>query len=95
MKLKFWGVRGSIPSPLSSRRLMSKIQAIVQQISVSDLQSMDTREKFISKLPKWLTSTVGGNSPCVELSVFDNEIFIFDAGSGIRELGKELINKKV
>lgn len=94
MKLKFWGVRGSIPSPLSSRRLMSKIQAIVQQISVSDLQSMDTREKFISKLPKWLTSTVGGNSPCVELSVSDNEIFIFDAGSGIRELGKEIINKK-
>ena len=91
MNLKFWGVRGSIPSPLSSQKFMSKIQAIIQQISVSDLQSMNTRERFISQLPKWLTSTVGGNSPCVELSISDNEVFIFDAGSGIRELGKVLI----
>lgn len=94
MKLKFWGVRGSIPSPLSSQKLMSKIQAIIQQISVSDLQSMDSREKFVSHLPKWLTSTVGGNSPCVELRISEDEVFIFDAGSGIRELGKVLIENK-
>lgn len=94
MKLKFWGVRGSIPSPLSSQKLMSKIQAIIQQISVTDLQSMDSREKFVSHLPKWLTSTVGGNSPCVELRISEDEVFIFDAGSGIRELGKVLIENK-
>ena len=78
MKLKFWGVRGSIPSPLSSQKLMSKIQAIIQQISVSDLQSMDSREKFVSHLPKWLTSTVGGNSPCVELRISEDEVFILE-----------------
>ncbi len=94
MKLKFWGVRGSIPTPMTSQKLMSKIQSIVQQISVSDLESVYTREKFISNLPKWLTSTVGGNSSCVELKISDDEVFIFDAGTGIRELGKELISKK-
>ena len=38
MRYKFWGVRGSVPTSLSSDKLMSKIQSILQQISVSDSQ---------------------------------------------------------
>jgi phosphoribosyl 1,2-cyclic phosphodiesterase len=51
--VKFWGTRGSIPTPAS-----------------------------------W-TRVYGGNTPCVEVR-FDNSIFICDAGSGIRELGKDV-----
>ncbi len=51
--VKFWGTRGSIPTPAS-----------------------------------W-TRVYGGNTSCVEVR-FDKTIFICDAGSGIRELGKDL-----
>jgi phosphoribosyl 1,2-cyclic phosphodiesterase len=55
MKLKFWGVRGSIPSPG----------------------------------PK--TVKYGGNTLCLELRLPDQDrLIIFDAGSGIRELGDSL-----
>lgn len=55
IKLKFWGVRGSIPSP--GKR----------------------------------TVYYGGNTPCVEIQFPGKPRFILDAGSGIRELGKELL----
>ncbi len=55
MILKFWGVRGSIPSPGPN------------------------------------TVKYGGNTLCLELRLPDQErLIIFDAGSGIRELGDNL-----
>ena len=56
MKLKFWGVRGSIPTPGRS------------------------------------TVRYGGNTPCLELRLDDDELIIFDAGSGIRDFGDDLMN---
>ena len=67
MNVHFWGVRGSLPSPISSNRVKSKISAIVQQITPEDLESSETRERFLAGLPPWLFGTVGGNSPCVSI----------------------------
>ncbi|MFZ0456521.1 MAG: MBL fold metallo-hydrolase [Ignavibacteriaceae bacterium] len=39
------------------------------------------------------TLKYGGNTPCVELRTDDDKIIIFDAGSGIRELGIKLAQK--
>jgi phosphoribosyl 1,2-cyclic phosphodiesterase len=55
--VKFWGTRGSIPTPAS-----------------------------------W-TRVYGGNTSCVEVR-FDDTIFVCDAGSGIRELGMDLLTRK-
>ncbi|MFH1538941.1 MAG: MBL fold metallo-hydrolase [bacterium] len=40
------------------------------------------------------TVKYGGNSSCVELRLSNNEIIIFDAGTGIRELGLKLLKEK-
>ncbi len=55
IRLKFWGVRGSIPTPGKG------------------------------------TLHYGGNTSCVELNFPGKPLFILDGGSGIRELGKELL----
>jgi len=39
--------------------------------------------------PRPTTNHYGGNTPCIEVRVQD-EVFIFDAGSGIRALGEKL-----
>ncbi|MCL2174557.1 MAG: MBL fold metallo-hydrolase [Treponema sp.] len=90
MKLHFWGVRGSIPTPTSPSRIKSKISAIVEQITPEDLESPESRERFLAGLPPWLFGTVGGNSPCVSVT-FDNQTdcIVFDCGSGLREMGLE------
>jgi len=95
MKIHFWGVRGSIPTPTAPSRIKSKISAIVEQITPEDLQSAETRERFLAELPPWLFGTVGGNSPCVSV-VFEDieECIVFDCGSGLRELGMAQIQEK-
>lgn len=55
MKVKFWGTRGSVPTPGK------------------------------------LTFRYGGNTPCVEVRLDDNRLIILDAGTGIRNLGEELM----
>jgi phosphoribosyl 1,2-cyclic phosphodiesterase len=42
--------------------------------------------------PASWTRVYGGNTPCVEIR-FDEAVFICDAGSGIRELGKDLARR--
>lgn len=89
MRVKFWGVRGSIPAPLTGEQVQAKITAAVQRIGVKDLSSSDARERFLSNLPEWIFGTVGGNTPCVELKGKADENIILDAGSGIRAYGKK------
>ena len=57
MKLKFWGTRGSIPTPGGK------------------------------------TVRYGGNTPCVEVRLRDDQLIILDAGTGIRDLGEALLAK--
>lgn len=90
MKIHFWGVRGSIPTPLSPLQIQNRIAAVVQRISPKDLDSPDSRELFLSSLPEWIFGTVGGNTSCIEIETNDGEIIILDAGSGLRELSQSL-----
>jgi phosphoribosyl 1,2-cyclic phosphodiesterase len=57
LKIRFWGVRGSLPTPL--------------------------RENL----------GFGGNTACVQIESATGETLIFDAGSGIRELGDCMIRE--
>jgi len=54
--IKFWGVRGSFPTP--------------------DLEKLN----------------YGGDTSCVEVRTYDNQLFIFDMGTGLRKLGEKIIS---
>ncbi|MDR0877346.1 MAG: MBL fold metallo-hydrolase [Treponema sp.] len=88
MIVRFWGVRGSIPSPELPSQIRSKISAILERITADDLASQESRERFLAGLPPWLFGTVGGNTPCVTVGFDDpEELVVFDCGSGMREMG--------
>jgi phosphoribosyl 1,2-cyclic phosphodiesterase len=57
LTLRFWGTRGSIPSPGLA------------------------------------TARYGGNTPCVELRTAEGWLVILDAGTGIRDLGRSLMER--
>lgn len=86
MKIVFWGTRGSLPAPISSEEIQAKINAVVMKIRSGDLKNADSRQRFLSSLPKSLYGTVGGNTPCVQVISKDGNEIIFDAGTGIRSL---------
>ena len=87
MLIHFWGVRGSLPTPITPHQVQSKIMAAVERITVDDLKDEESRAKFVSSLPSWIFGTAGGNTTCVEVKSLGNEL-LFDAGTGIRVLGK-------
>lgn len=45
-------------------------------------------------VPGNTTLKYGGNTPCVEVRSSENKLLILDGGSGIRELGKHIVNSK-
>jgi len=95
MRIRFWGVRGSIPSPQLPCQIKSKISAILERLTPKDLESPEAKERFLADLPPWLFGTVGGNSPCVSVQLENrNEVIVFDAGTGIREFGNAMSKEK-
>lgn len=55
------------------------------------VQFWGTRGSIPSPGPK--TVRYGGNTPCVELRTTDGWLIILDAGTGMRELGRSLLNR--
>ena len=89
MKVRFWGVRGSIPTPVTPAQIQAKITAAVQRITQNDIKTPDARERFLANLPSWIFGTAGGNTSCVQLTLQDGTEILLDAGSGLREYGKK------
>jgi len=88
VRVHFWGVRGSLPSPQLPSQIKSKISAVLERLTPEDIKTPENRERFLGFLPPWLFGTVGGNTPCVTVtSESTRDAIVFDAGSGLREYG--------
>lgn len=101
MKIKFWGVRGSIPTPLTSSDINIKLENAIWKARSLKLNrgpeaEFDSRQKgiireFLDELPISEKGTIGGNTPCVQIIPSDDTTVILDGGSGIRPLALELM----
>ena len=96
MRLKFWGTRGSIPAPLRpdqvEQKILAALHASVQK--TVDLTNVAAVQALAVELSGNMTgSTVGGNTTCITVELEDR-LIIFDAGSGIRELGERLMDRE-
>jgi phosphoribosyl 1,2-cyclic phosphodiesterase len=87
VKVIFWGVRGSVPTPLTPNQIKNRISAAIQRIMPDDIRTPESKELFLGNLPHDIFGSVGGNTTCIEVRTDDDVCIIFDAGTGIRELG--------
>ena len=93
VKVRFWGVRGSIPAPLTAADVRKKkIEAVKEYLDFhkrfNNHPSADP-EKFF-EVRGGTPDTHGGNTSCVEVRC-GNQIFVLDMGTGLRPLGNSLI----
>ena len=87
MRVRIWGSRGSVPSPIGGDRVTAKIRRALLLARGEQLDDEADIDRFIDeKLPFSVKSTFGGNTSCVEVSSGDSRL-ICDMGSGLRELG--------
>jgi len=93
MELKFWGVRGSIPTPMPSSEIEKMMVRALTKASPKDIKNSRAARAFVKRLPFPERGAFGGNTACVELQAGNTEI-ILDAGSGLKNLGKELMKRE-
>jgi serine/threonine protein kinase/phosphoribosyl 1,2-cyclic phosphodiesterase/anti-anti-sigma regulatory factor len=95
MRFRLWGTRGSIPSPLRTQDIETKIRAALSAASEAgiDLSDPTAIRAFVASLPYAIRGTAGGDTACLEVRSGSN-LFIFDCGSGIRQLGQELMKQE-
>ena len=93
MLLRFWGTRGSIPAPVQPDQVEQKIVAALEAAGREQINLFNPKavREFAASL-SFSGSTVGGNTTCVTIELED-DLIIFDAGSGIRELGDYLMDE--
>lgn len=92
-QVTFKGVRGSIPTPLTPQQVEEKILRALELARPGDLKNPASIKAFVDSLPVHIKGCFGGNSSCV-LAEVDGETLIFDAGSGLRELGRDLMARE-
>jgi anti-anti-sigma factor len=90
MKIRIWGARGSIPAPLTPPEVREKIVAALQGAADVDLRDPIALRNYVDNLSFLAQGTAGGNTACIEIQA-GRDLFIIDAGSGIRLLGEELM----
>lgn len=91
MKVKFWGVRGSIGTPIKGTAVREKVRKILGYAAPGDVLDESSIDRFLDSLPFSLLHTYGGNTTCLELRTKNNELVIVDAGTGLRDLGNKIL----
>ncbi|MCB2199602.1 MBL fold metallo-hydrolase [bacterium] len=92
MRVQFWGVRGSIPTPISPADVESKVIAMAEDVVRAGIRDPEQVSGYLREHHSMLVrGTVGGNTTCISAD-WDGGSIIFDAGSGIRNLGRHLMD---
>jgi phosphoribosyl 1,2-cyclic phosphodiesterase len=89
-QVKIWGTRGSLPAPHAPQALEEKTKTVLDQFFSSGHTKASDVPKFLKTLPPFRLGGFGGNTPCASVKS-DKQCLIIDAGSGIRQLGYDLM----
>jgi phosphoribosyl 1,2-cyclic phosphodiesterase len=93
MRVKFWGVRGSIASPVNGATIRKKIENLLKIVTPYDIQNPSAINSFLNRLSFSSYNTYGGNTTCIEIRDKVNNLIIIDAGTGLRELGNSILGE--
>jgi anti-anti-sigma factor len=95
LRVRFWGTRGSLPAPLQERAVRAKVRDALLAARGHALETEEAIDAFIDRrLPFSVRGTFGGNTSCVELITGGDEYVICDLGTGIRELGNQILAER-
>ncbi|MFH1683211.1 MAG: MBL fold metallo-hydrolase [Candidatus Woesearchaeota archaeon] len=103
MIIKYWGIRGSVPSPLTSKQIREKqfvlIKQLAQEGGIKKLfgENLDPElvKEYLKKLPLSISGTYGGDTTCIEIQIKDTPLIMIDTGTGARLLGEVLLKRLV
>ncbi len=91
LQVKLWGVRGSIPAPVSNVEYQRKLLGVLGEARAAWKAHPDLTEKqIVERLPMLLSRVIGGETTCVEVMQDDFQL-VLDMGTGARRLGYDMM----
>jgi phosphoribosyl 1,2-cyclic phosphodiesterase len=90
MRIKFWGVRGSLPTPYQPGAMINKIATALDRFFEMGFDRREQIHEYLRHETNEHLQGYGGNTMCVEVNG-ENTQLIIDGGSGIRQLGCEMM----
>ncbi|MEM9370241.1 MAG: MBL fold metallo-hydrolase [Pseudomonadota bacterium] len=95
MKIKFWGTRGSIPTPAMPADRHDRIRAVLTAATPGDIVDAKSIDSFVSGGCRGALPTIyGGNTACVNVTDYDGTELMIDFGSGARELSGHIMSTR-
>jgi phosphoribosyl 1,2-cyclic phosphodiesterase len=91
LNIKFWGVRGSLPSSPAPTDWTNHIEGILRNFFSSGYSDISQVSKFIQRSEVPLLGGYGAATTCVEVQTARCQLII-DGGSGIRNLSESLMS---
>lgn len=94
MRVKLWGVRGSLPSPELFNNQYERIEHLLEQYLAAKSESKElTAKRFLQAHPVHEVCGYGGNTACAEITSGNHRLLI-DAGSGLQPFAQKLAEEK-
>lgn len=90
LQIKFWGVRGSLPSSPMPERWVRHFESLLEDFLKSGHRDLAGIKTFLSQKTIPETGGYGTATTCVEAHSQQTQIII-DAGSGLRNLGEQMM----
>lgn len=91
MRVRLWGVRGSLPTPTTPDHVRWRLEECLTQFErLRDSNVPVKAQQFLETLPSYLTGGYGGNTSCAEVTYGKSRLLI-DAGSGLRGFSDEIM----
>ncbi len=94
MLVRFWGTRGSLPSPLDAEAVRAKVIAALLAADGRRFESGHEVGRYLDDECDFpLRGTYGGETSCVEIESGADEFVICDMGSGLRRFGIDSLRR--
>lgn len=90
MRVKFWGVRGSLPSAPYPGEWVAEVEAILKSFFSEGCKSASDIRGFLAQRSVPQLGGFGCHTTCVEVSSKQSQ-FIIDGGTGLRNLGEQMM----
>jgi len=90
IKVKLWGIRGSLPAPLPPSYLEKKVESLLRRYEQQRAQSNLSIDDFLRSLSAAEKGGFGGHTSCIEVASVKTRLII-DGGSGLRRLGDRMM----
>jgi phosphoribosyl 1,2-cyclic phosphodiesterase len=91
MVVKYWGVRGSIPSANQPAEWMLHIEGLMRNFFSAGYRDPSQIQKYLTSIPIPNVGGYGTATTCVEV-MNGNSTIIIDGGSGIRNLSEKIMS---